>query len=240
MLEITTNCFIHLYQCYFLKVDKLLKAMEKFDILVKSIFKAKKVESFSILIVVGHIPKRFKIFLNDIILLKPGCKIFNCLKKENYYSIIGNRNITDNRNLTILIASFNKNTPEILLKQTSTTLFINLNVLNLTPRSSGIFFGCLNKWSRPLIVFETIFGERPELKIFKILMSSFFKSNKNDKNISPSSDHLIAFFYVNSKILLRIYQISKKKKERKNKSKKQFYLIEIGPRVRFKVNHFSI
>lgn len=213
------------------------KNMDKFKIIVKSIFKTKQIEPFSLIIVIGHIPKRFKNLLNDIISLKPKCKIFNCLKKENYYSIIENRNFTDNRNLTILIATFNKNknAPEILLKQPNTTLFINLNVLNLTPQSSGLFFGGFNKWSRPLIIFETIFGERPELKIFKILMLSFFNSNKNDNNISPSSDHLIAFFYVNSKILLRTYQISKKKKGGKN----QFHLIEIGPRVRFKVNHFS-
>ena len=189
------------------------KNMDKFKIIVKSIFKTKQIEPFSLIIVIGHIPKRFKNLLNDIISLKPKCKIFNCLKKENYYSIIENRNFTDNRNLTILIATFNKNknAPEILLKQPNTTLFINLNVLNLTPQSSGLFFGGFNKWSRPLIIFETIFGERPELKIFKILMLSFFNSNKNDNNISPSSDHLIAFFYVNSKILLRTYQISKKK-----------------------------
>ena len=213
--------------------------MKNFEKIIEFIFKKRNLESNSLIIILGFIPKRFKEFLNNLVSLKPHIKIIYRSKKEHYWDI---SEIVGYLKSIILIASYNnkKNTMEIILKQAIKSLGIRLNLLNITSYSSGIFLGNLNKFSRSLIFFQTIFEERPELKVFKILISSFLNPNTTDLNILPSYDHLIAFFFVNSKILLRIYQISNKNNLKKGFKKDQFHLVEIGPRFVAKIIGFKI
>lgn len=213
--------------------------MKNFEKIIEFIFKKKNLESNSLIIIVGFIPKRFKEFLNNIVSSKSHIKIIYRSKKEHYWDI---SEIVGYLKSIILIASYNKkkNTLEIILKQAIKSLGIKLNLLDITSYSSGIFFGNLNKFSRSLLFFQSIFEERPELKVFKILISSFLNPNTIDLNILPSYDHLIAFFYVNSKILLRIYQISNKNKLKKDFKKNQFHLVEIGPRFIARIIGFKI
>ena len=128
-----------------------------------------------------------------------------------------------------------------MLKQMQNEMMIKFQILNLTQNSSKIFFGNFNKNSRPLVLFDTIFKERPDLNVFRKLILSFFKSKLNEPNLLPSFDHIISFFYLRSKIFLRIYQICNNKKNQANKKiKNQFCFVEIGPRFRARVNKFII
>ena len=214
--------------------------MENFEKLIELIFKKKDGVENSILIISGRIPNVFKKFLISFVSLVPRCKIICCLKKGEFYNL---DEILSSETLTVMIASYNKKkrSSEIMLKQKKNEMMIKIQILNLTQNCSKFFFGNFDRNSRSLVLFDTIFKERPDLKIFKKLILSFFKSKLTEPNLLPSFDHIISFFYIRSKIFLRIYQICNNKKNQTNKEiKNQFCLVEIGPRFRAKINKFII
>ena len=208
--------------------------MKKFEKIVETVFDRKKVPFTPFIIIESHIPKKFKNFLNSFISLIPKCKIIHFSKNQSYVNI---EELMGEFHSTVLIASYNRKTnlSYITIRQTWSKYAIKLIVLNLTQVFSKIFFGNANKWSRSLFIFENIFEERPELKTFKILITSFLNSKIYNENVLPSYENVFSFFYVNSKIILRIYQIVKDKK-----SKKNFNLVEIGPRFRLRVKNFKM
>jgi len=214
--------------------------MKNFEKLIELIFKKKDSIENSFLIISGRIPKVFKKFLINFVSLVPRCKIIEYLKKGDFYDL---EEILESKASVVMIASYNNNkkSSEIMLKQRKNEMMIKFQILNLTQNSSKIFFGNFNRNSRPLVLFETIFKERPDLNIFRKLILSFFKSKLTEPNLLPSFDHIISFFYIRSKIFLRIYQICNNKKNQTNKEiKNQFCLVEIGPRFRAKINKFII
>jgi|AntRauMFilla1563_2_1112583.scaffolds.fasta_scaffold14807_3 ribosome biogenesis protein BRX1 len=210
--------------------------MQDFEKIIEFIFKKKHVTTNSFIIVYGFIPKRFRNFLINIKTLNPLCKLIHCSKKEDFSDI---EEIINNLDSTILVASHNKrkNMSKISLKYNRKKQSIKFSVLNSTHCSSGFFFGNSDEWSRPLLIFDSFFEKRPELKTFKILISSFLNSKVNDLKISPFYDHVIAFYYLNSKIVLRVYQISIKKSKN---LKDEFSLIEIGPRLKIRIDNHKI
>ena len=68
-------------------------------------------------------------------------------------------------------------------------------------------------------------------------INEVLNSKITDLKIAPFYDHVIAFYYINSKIILRVYQISKKKKS--NGIQNGFSLIEIGPRLKIRVDNYK-
>lgn len=208
--------------------------------LIRFIFKKKIVFQKSYIFIEGFIPKKFKRLLHNINSFNPSCKILYFSKKENLEEI---DNIIRNYPSTIMIAKYskNKNKSRLIIKKNLRNMSISLEILEFTLYFSKVFFGNADKWSRPIFMFEPIFDQRPELKTFKLLISSFFNSKTKDHKIHPYFDHILAFFYINTKIIFRVYQISKKKKEKINeKSKNLNQLIEIGPRLKFKIEKFQI
>jgi hypothetical protein len=214
--------------------------MENFEKLIELIFKKKDSLENSFLIISGRIPNVFKKFLISFVSLVPRCKIICCLKKGDFCDL---EVIVKSEASVVMIASYNKKkkSSEIMLKQRQNEMMIKFQILNLTQNSSKIFFGNFNKNSRPLVLFDTIFKERPDLNVFRKLILSFFKSKLTQPNLLPSFDHIISFFYIRSKIFLRIYQICNNKKNQANKKiKNQFCFVEIGPRFRARINKFTI
>jgi len=218
------------------KNSKPTKKMQDFLKIIEFIFKKKYTSPNSFILVSGYIPKGFKSFLTNINSLNPNCKIIFCSKKENFGDI---EELIGNKNSTVLIARYNKkrSIPEISLKYNRKNQAIKLSVLNAIHYSSRIFFGNSDRWSRPLFIFDNFFEKRPELKTFKVLILSFLNSKITDLKIAPFYDHVIAFYYINSKIILRVYQISKKKKS--NGIQNGFSLIEIGPRLKIRVDNYK-
>jgi len=210
--------------------------MQDFEKTIEFIFKKKRVTTNSFIIVSGFIPKSFRNFLVNIKTLNPLCKLIHCSKKEDLSDIDA---IINNLDSIILVASHNKskNISKISLKYNRKKQSIKFSVLNSTHRSSGFFFGNSDEWSRPLFIFDSFFEKRPELKTFKILISSFLSSKVNDLKILPFYDHVIAFYYLNLKIVLRVYQISIKKSKN---LKDEFSLIEIGPRFKIRIDNHKI
>ena len=205
---------------------------ERFEKIVQSIFKKKTYIDKSFIIVHGYIPKNVEDLIENFKALLPSCKIIHFSKKDFYDDI---EKIIINADSTILIVKYNKKkkSPEITLSQSYTNSLVKLNILRLTQMSFKSFFGNFNKWSRPFFIFEKVFDERPDLKIFKFLLVSLFNSKMNHLKIAPFFDHIIALFYVNSKILLRVFQII-------NKKKKDFNLTEIGPRIMLSISNFKL
>ena len=213
---------------------------KSFENLIELIFKKKDNIKNSFLIINGSLPGLFKKFLFNFISLVPRCKIIYSLKKGCLNNV---EEILNSKDSIIMMASYNKKkkSPEIKIKQKHAEMMVKIKLLNLTQNSSKIFFGNFNKNSRPLIFFETIFKERPELNVFRKLVLSFFKSKIVQVDVLPSFDNIISFFYVGSKIFLRIYQICRIKKNQKNKGiTNQFCLVETGPRFKAKVKNFKI
>lgn len=214
--------------------------MENFEKLIELIFKKRNSVENSFLILSGRIPNFFKKFMISFVSLVPRCKIICCSKKGDFYDL---EEILKSETSTVMIASYNKKkkSSEIMLKQKQNEMMIKFQILNLTQNSSKIFFGNFNRNSRPLVLFDAIFKERPDLNIFRKLILSFFKSKLTEPNLLPSFDHIISFFYIKSKIFLRIYQICNNIKNQTNKEiKNQFCLVEIGPRFSAKINKIII
>ena len=214
--------------------------MRSLENLLKLIFKKKEFVENSFLIISGSLPVVFKKFLTNFVSLVPRCKIIYSSKKGCLYNI---EEILNSKDSVIMIASYNKKkrSPKITIKRRCTEMMVKFKLLNLTQNSSKIFFGNFNRNSRPLIFFETIFKERPELNVFRKLILSFFNSKLVQVDLLPSFDHMVSFFYIGSKIFLRIYQICKIRKNQKDKEiKNHFCLVEIGPRFKAKIKKFKI
>jgi ribosome biogenesis protein BRX1 len=91
------------------------------------------------------------------------------------------------------------------------------------------FFGNYVKQSKPIVVFNQDFDEKPHLSVFKYLITDIFSSNYEGGSSESILDHVMSFVYYNSRIWLRVYQI----KYLKNlpNIRKKFILLEIGPRI---------
>jgi ribosome biogenesis protein BRX1 len=93
---------------------------------------------------------------------------------------------------------------------------------------------CL-KGSRPLLIFDKNFDDKPHLSLLKQLFGQVFGSPKGHPKVKPFIDHVLSFNVVDGRIWFRNYQIvydSSDELDAKGKptGKKQPVLVEIGPR----------
>ena len=214
--------------------------MKTFKNLMRFIFKKRPLFHKSYIFLIGYIPRNFQELLKNICSFNSTCKILHFSQKENLCEI---KETIGNPSSVVMIVKYNKTRRKlgIIIKQNCQDISISLNVQDFTPYFSKIFFGNANKWSRTLFIFQPIFDERPELRIFKLLISFFLNSKTTSVEISPSFDHVFGFFHVNANIIFRVYQILKKKKDStKNRPDSNFQMIEIGPRIKFKIENFKV
>ena len=91
--------------------------------------------------------------------------------------------------------------------------------------------------SRPVLAFDRVFDERPQLRLLKEMLSQVFGTPEGHPKSKPFIDHVFNFSYVDGKIWFRNYQIVEKSLDERavQKAVKQGAtdhnkLIEIGPR----------
>jgi len=92
---------------------------------------------------------------------------------------------------------------------------------------------CL-KASRPLLVFDSSFDDstKPHLNLIKTLFTQVFGTPKGHPKSKPFVDHVFSFYYVDSRIWFRNYQIVMDPETTGGKKveKRDPLLVEIGPR----------
>ena len=91
--------------------------------------------------------------------------------------------------------------------------------------------------SRPVLSFDRVFDERPQLRLLKEMLSQVFGTPEGHPKSKPFIDHVFNFSYLDGKIWFRNYQIVEKSLDERavQKAVKQGAtdhnkLIEIGPR----------
>jgi len=83
---------------------------------------------------------------------------------------------------------------------------------------------CL-KGSRPIVVFDKAFEDKPIWKLLRELLSQTFSTPKGHPKSKPFVDHVFSFFIQDGRIWFRNYQIV-----RSGKANEEVELVEIGPR----------
>ena len=91
--------------------------------------------------------------------------------------------------------------------------------------------------SRPILSFDAVFEQRPQLRLLKEMLTQVFGTPEGHPKSKPFIDHVYNFSYVDGKIWFRNYQIVEEtldekvvRKAVKNASTDKNKLIEIGPR----------
>lgn len=78
--------------------------------------------------------------------------------------------------------------------------------------------------SRPFLVFDAAFDSEPHLQLIKEMLSHAFGTPKGHRRSKPFVDHTMSFFFLDGRIWVRNYQITKKE------GSTEPVLVEVGPR----------
>jgi len=103
---------------------------------------------------------------------------------------------------------------------------VRFHVTNVHTIGELKFLGNCLLGSRPVLLFDKQFDERPHWRVIKELLSQGFGTPRGHPNSKPFIDHLVGFYILDNKIWFRNYQMAET--EEGNKSASQ--LVEIGPR----------
>eukprot|EP00186_Timspurckia_oligopyrenoides_P004850 CAMPEP_0182446882 /NCGR_PEP_ID=MMETSP1172-20130603/8021_1 /TAXON_ID=708627 /ORGANISM="Timspurckia oligopyrenoides, Strain CCMP3278" /LENGTH=316 /DNA_ID=CAMNT_0024643039 /DNA_START=52 /DNA_END=999 /DNA_ORIENTATION=- len=104
---------------------------------------------------------------------------------------------------------------------------IKFNVVNIHTMDELKFPGNNLLYSRAVLSFDPLFDSSEELRLMKELLSQAFSVPEGHRKSKPFYDHMISFFYLDSRVWFRHYQILEKA-DIKNSEESQ--LVEIGPR----------
>nr|XP_027193614.1 ribosome biogenesis protein BRX1-like [Dermatophagoides pteronyssinus] len=101
-------------------------------------------------------------------------------------------------------------------------------VFNIHTMNETRFLGNCTKNSRPIMVFSKEFSVEPHLGLLEEMFVQIIGCPKYHPKSSPFFDHILSFFYLQGKILIRHYQIISKKLDNVIANQE---LREIGPRL---------
>ncbi|GJQ10638.1 hypothetical protein GpartN1_g2429.t1 [Galdieria partita] len=107
------------------------------------------------------------------------------------------------------------------------------HVTNIHTMSELNFVGNNLLYSRPIVLFDSVFDEYPHLKVLKQLLSWAFVTPNGHRKSKPFIDHAISFYYLDNRIWFRHYQLVHAKanlSENSSGEKLRPELYEIGPR----------
>ena len=191
----------------------------------KFIFKKIK-KKFAVIYLKKNSCKKTRFFCEDLKKLIPNGKvILSSSIKESFFS-------NEKKTPPIIILLFNgkkeKNLYFFLRNLEGGSIF-QFVINNLYSLKHSIFIGNAMKWSKPILTFDKNFLKIPHLRLLRPVLSRLVKLKVNHPNSEPYFDHMISFFYFNSKIWFRNYQINFFDKK-KNLQKNPIQIIEIGPR----------
>lgn len=170
--------------------------------------------------------KKTRFFCEDLKKLLPnGRVILSSSIKDSFFS-----NGERKRSILILLCNGKKNKNlYFFLRNSEGGPIFQFIINNLYSLKRSIFIGNAMKWSKPILTFDKNFLNIPHLRLLRSVLSKLVKSKVNHHNSEPYFDHMISFFYYNSKIWFRNYQINFFDKK-KNLKKNPIQFIEIGPR----------
>jgi ribosome biogenesis protein BRX1 len=188
------------------------------------IFKKVK-KNFAVIYLKKNSCKKTRFFCEDLKKLIPNGKvILSSSIKESFFSNEKKKSI-----LILLCNGKKKKNLYFFLRNVKGGSIFQFIINNLYSLKRSIFIGNAMKWSKPILTFDKNFLKIPHLRLLKPVLSRLVKSKVNDRNSEPYFDHMISFFYFNSKIWFRNYQINFFDKK-KNLQKNPIQFIEIGPR----------
>lgn len=112
----------------------------------------------------------------------------------------------------------------------------NFRLENVTTAQDLKMIGNCLKFSRAVLSFDKNFDEEPQLQIYKEILTDAFGVPRNHPKTKPFVDHMFCFYWVDSRIWFRHYQLFRDTKLDRNLEDVE--LVEIGPR--FSLNPIKI
>ena len=73
--------------------------------------------------------------------------------------------------------------------------------------ANGVVVHNCMKYSRPLLVFDPLFDTQPHLQYIRAILQSAIGVPKGHPRVKPFIDHVLAFYYVDTRVWIRHYQI---------------------------------
>nr|UXY87374.1 ribosome biogenesis protein BRX1 [Cryptomonas sp.] len=206
------------------------KNVEKF----RNIFLFNKYPKTTIFIAINpKICTKTKNLAKDLFNIIPNSKLIYNAKKRNFSIEMKYISKSNENNLSIFFNSIKSKIDQILISSHFYDVTYLFSIYNFKSCADFCFFGNCSKWSKPIIVFDKYFDDKPHLAILKNIFVEIFTSKSKGKLSEPLVDHVISFVYVNSKVWLRVYQVKYIKNLGLDDSKREEEVIflEIGPRV---------
>jgi ribosome biogenesis protein BRX1 len=106
---------------------------------------------------------------------------------------------------------------------------MKFQVLNIHTTGEVRLAGNCLLGSRPILHFDKNFGEISYLKLMKEMITQAFGTPRNHPKSKPFHDHIMCFYWLDSKVWFRHYQVSPEAPDNKDDPERQT-LTEIGPR----------
>lgn len=179
------------------------------------------------------ITARYRHLMEDILKLMPHGKKESKLDTKDKFSVVNEICELRNSNAVMLFETRKFQDLYLWIGCSPEGPCAKFHVSNIHTMSELNFVGNNLLYSRPIVLFDSVFDESPHLKVLKQLLSWVFVVPSGHKKSKPFIDHVISFYYLDNRIWFRHYQIVHKKTshaENNHSEKNLPELYEIGPR----------
>lgn len=180
------------------------------------------------------ITARYRHLMEDILKLLPHGKKESKLDTKDKLSVVNEICELRNCNAVVLFETRKFQDLYLWMGCSPDGPCAKFHVTNVHTMSELNFVGNNLLYSRPIVLFDSVFDEMAHLKVLKQLLSWVFVTPRGHRKSKPFIDHVISFYYLDSRIWFRHYQVVHVKGNHPSESvsHEKFLpeLYEIGPR----------
>ena len=145
--------------------------------------------------------------MSDLLDLMPHAKKDNKLDTKHSLSIINELAVLKSCNNVIFLEGRKHTDLYLWVGRLPSAGSVKFLVQNVHTMAEVKMTGNSMKYSRPLLVFDPLFDSQPHLQYIRAILHAAIAAPKGHPRVKPFIDHVLAFYYIDSRVWIRHYQI---------------------------------